>query len=204
MKLTKAELQSERLATVGSAWAIQLYANDPDENGTFPAADLWCVGVVVYRDDPFRRGCGVITMYALPPVISEMPERPIVSAAETPLYAHMLFAYSLVGGGLVHLPNAEVRDMDKIARPRLRTYSDVFGWRANDIDLATMKTLPSCTRITQEEAGDCIDKGIGNAGIMRKGATCAHYGGWRWHDPPRRPRDPVHPDVAKYYRTPIK
>lgn len=200
MKLTKAELQSERLATVGSAWAIQLFATDPDESGKFPPANLWCVGVVVYRDDPFRRGCGVVMMYALPPVFAETPTCPIVSAAETPLYAHLIAASSLIDGGLVHLPNAEVRDIDNVARPRLRTYSDVFGWRANDIDLATMKTLPSRTRITQEEAGDCIDNGVGLAGIMRKGATCAHYGGWRWHDPPRRPRDPVHTDVAKYYR----
>lgn len=200
MKLTKVELKSERLATVGSAWAIQLLAKDPDESGKFPPANLWCVGVVVYRDDPFRRGCGVVMMYALPPVLAETPTCPIVSAAETPLYAHMLFAYTLAEGGLVHLPNAEVRDMDKVARPRLRTYSDVFGWRAWDIDLATMKTMPPRTRITQEEASNCIDTKIGGAEIMQRGATRAHYGGWRWYDPPRRPRDPVHPDVAKYLR----
>jgi len=80
-KLTKAERESESLAQRGSAWAIRLYARNADESGKFPDADLWCIGVVVYRDDPFRRGYGVVMMYAMPPVYSEMPSRPVVSAA---------------------------------------------------------------------------------------------------------------------------
>jgi hypothetical protein len=199
-KLTKAERESESLAQRGSAWAIRLYARNADESGKFPDADLWCIGVVVYRDDPFRRGYGVVMMYAMPPVYSEMPSRPVVSAAQEPLFAHLIVANSLIDGGLIHLPNAEVRDMDKVMPPRLRTYSDVFGWRASNIDPATMKTMPGATRITREEASNCIERDVGLAAIVRKGATCAHYGGWKWFDPPRRPRDPVSPDIAKYYR----
>lgn len=192
------EAESEALAQRGSAWAIRLYANDADENGKFPAADLWCVGVIVYRETPFEEGCGVVLMYAFGPVLPSSPVAPVVSAAAEPLFAHVIYAHSLLADGLIPLPSAQVHDLDQVAKPRLRTYSDVFGWRSFDIDLATLKTCSGPTSISQVEAAKCIDTKMSGAEIMRRGTSSAHYGGWDWYDPPRRPGEPISPYVAKY------
>lgn len=192
------EDESEDLAQLGSAWAIRLYAKDADENGKFPAADLWCVGVIVYRAEQFERGCGVVMMYVFGPVVETMPVDPVVSAAEEPLFASVLYAYSLLPDGLVPLPGARVEDLDRVMAPKLRTYSDVFGWRSFEIDLTSLKTCSGPTKITQEEAANCITKGIGSAVLLRIGVTSAHYGGWRWDNPPMKRGDPISPLVAKY------
>lgn len=194
----RSERESERLAQVDSAWAIRLYAKDADEKGKFPPADLWCVGVIVYRETPFKKGCGVVLMYAFGPVLPSMPVDPVVSAATEPLFAHVIYAYTLLSDGLMPLPAALIKDRDLVIAPRLRTYSDVFGWRSFDVDLKSLKTCSGPTSISQEEAARCIDKNIASAQIMRRGATCAYYGGWKWHSPPRKRGDPIDPLISKY------
>lgn len=197
-KSDQSERESENLAQIGSAWAIRLYAKEADENGKIPAADLWCVGVIVYREAPFEEGCGVVLMYAFGPVLPSMPMSPVVSAAAEPLFAHVIYAYTLLSDGLIPLPAALVNDRDRVIAPKLRTYSDVFGWRSFDLDLTSLKTCSGPTSISQEEAARCIDKNIASAQLMRRGATCAYYGGWKWHNPPRKRGDPISPLITKY------